>query len=70
MRPQAEIEAWKKRDPIRLFEERLLKEGALTIADVERINHEATKETEEAERYSVESSLPDPRDMPKALYAD
>jgi TPP-dependent pyruvate/acetoin dehydrogenase alpha subunit len=70
MRPPAEIEAWKKRDPIKLFQERLLKEGVLTKADVDQIDREAAEEMEEAERFSVESPYPDPKDMGKVLYAD
>src|SRR4030042_3568746 len=35
-RPQEEIEKWKKRDPIRLFQKRLLEQGILTKADIDR----------------------------------
>jgi len=69
-RPPEEIEAWKKRDPIKLFQERLLEQGVLTGEDVERIDGEATAEMEEAERFAMGSPLPDPSVLEKLLYAD
>ncbi|KPJ54103.1 MAG: hypothetical protein AMJ37_00840 [Dehalococcoidia bacterium DG_18] len=70
MRPQEEIEAWKQRDPIKLFEEKLLEQGVLTQEDVDRINRETEAEVEEAERFALESPVPDPAILDKALYAD
>lgn len=69
-RPQDEIETWKKRDPIRLFQDKLLEQGVLTQAEIERIDAEATKEAEEAERFAMESPLPTPDILQDALYAD
>ena len=69
-RDPEEIEAWKKRDPIKLFQEKLLEQGVLTETDIERIDKEVTKEMEEVERFAVESPLPDPSILEKALYAD
>ena len=69
-RPQEEVEAWKKRDPINLFQEKLLEQGVLTQADIERIDAETTAEMEEAERFAMESPVPSPDILEKALYAD
>ena len=69
-RPAEEIEAWKKRDPIKLFAERLLKHRTLTQADIERIDEEVTAEVEEAELFAMQSPVPDPAILEKALYAD
>lgn len=69
-RPPEEVEAWKKRDPIKLFQEKLLEQGVLTQADVERIGAEATAEVEEAERLAMESPVPSPDILEKVLYAD
>ena len=69
-RPQEEIEAWKKRDPIKLFQEKLLEQEVLTQADIERIDAEATAEIEEVERFAIESPQPDPDILHKLLYAD
>lgn len=69
-RPQEEIEAWKKRDPIKLFEDNLLVQGILSQADVERIDSEVTAEMEEADRFAMESPIPDPSIMDEVLYAN
>jgi len=72
-RPQDEIDIWKKRDPIQLFEAKLLKERVLTKKEIDKIIREATEEMEEAERLATEDPLPsgDPYTyLRKALYAD
>lgn len=69
-RPQEEIDAWRKRDPIKLFEERLIKEKILTAADIERIGNEARNEMDKAERFASESLPPEPAILERALYAD
>jgi pyruvate dehydrogenase E1 component alpha subunit len=69
-RPQEEIDVWRKRDPIILLRERLVREGILTQADIGRIDREATEEMEEAERFADESSPPDPKILKQALYSD
>jgi len=70
MRPQAEMDEWTKKDPIRLFKDALMEKGVLTQADEERIDKEADDEMAEAERFSAESPWPDPKNFDKALYAD
>ena len=67
-RPVAEVEAWKKRDPIRLFQERLLKEGILTADDVERIEKAVMAEVDDAEKFALDSPRPDPSILPDLLY--
>jgi pyruvate dehydrogenase E1 component alpha subunit len=67
-RPPEEIEAWKKRDPIKLFQERLLSEGIITHTDVDRIEKAVMAEVDEAEKFALESPLPDPSIFAKILY--
>ena len=69
-RPQEEIEAWKKRDPIKLFQERLLEQGVLTPTETERIDAEITAEMEELERFAMESPQPTRDSLKNLLYAD
>lgn len=69
-RPQEEIDAWKKRDPIDLFRNKLVGKGVLTQAKVERIDREATAEMEEADRFAMESPIPDPSILDEVLYVD
>jgi TPP-dependent pyruvate/acetoin dehydrogenase alpha subunit len=69
-RPQAEIDTWKKRDPIQLFQKKLLKEKVLTQADVERIERETQAYVDAADKYAMESPQPDPAILKKLVYAD
>jgi pyruvate dehydrogenase E1 component alpha subunit len=76
-RPKEEKEAWFKRDPIKLFEDKLLKQGILTQGDIKRIDQEATAEAQEAERFAlespwaeVESPWNDPSTLEKSIYAE
>ena len=70
LRPAEEVEAGKKRDPIKLFQEKLLSDGVLSNADVERIDQETDAEAQEAEKFAEESALPDPEIMKTYLYAE
>jgi len=69
-RPQEEIDAWKKRDPVRLFKEKLLGQGIVTESDIEKIDMEIGAEVEEADRFAVESPLPEIDNLQQILYAD
>lgn len=68
--PRNMDEARKNKDPIKLYQDRLFKEGVLTQADVDRIDREATEEIEEADHFAKESPLPSPDILKEALYAD
>ena len=69
-RDPKEIEAWKKRDPILSFEKKLKDQDILSDADIKRIAREADAEMEEADRFALESPLPDPSIFDKVLYVD
>jgi len=69
-RDKEEVEAWKKRDPIKLFEDKLLKQGILTQEDIKRIDQEATAEAEEADKFALGSPWADPALLEKTVYAE
>ena len=69
LRDEKMVNEWKKRDPIKLCREKLLEDGTLTQADVERIDSEAQKEVEEAEKFAEESPIPGPEILEDALYS-
>ena len=69
-RPQEEIDAWAKRDPIDLFREKLLGEGVLSSEDVERINKEAAEEVAGAARQAVQDAPAGSAELDTALYAE
>jgi TPP-dependent pyruvate/acetoin dehydrogenase alpha subunit len=54
-RTKEEIEEWKKRDPIPLFESRLRDWGLLTEVDGARIEKEVATEIDEAVRFAEAS---------------
>ena len=70
LRPEEEIETWKKKGPITSFAKKLIEQKMLTEADIERIDQEIDEEVEEMDRFGVESPPPDPSIMEKILYAD
>jgi pyruvate dehydrogenase E1 component alpha subunit len=69
-RSAEEIEAWKKRDPITLFQSNLLEQGTLTKADVEKIDKEIDIEMEEVERFANESPYTDPSIVFESIFAE
>ncbi|TME19102.1 MAG: thiamine pyrophosphate-dependent dehydrogenase E1 component subunit alpha [Chloroflexi bacterium] len=69
-RPQAELEALLRRDPIERFRNYLLDEGVLLEADDERIQQECTAEVDEAVTAAEAAESPRPEDLLKHVYAD
>jgi len=64
-----EIEAWKSRDPIKLFGEKLTKQGLVAQAEIDRIDKEVTAEVEAAEKAALESPVLDPAVLVTLVYA-
>lgn len=58
-RTKEEIEEWKKRDPIKLFKERLLNEKVIKKSEIEAIEKEVRKIIEEAHEYAANSPFPE-----------
>ena len=70
LRPQEEVEAWKKRDPIKLFREKLLGQEILSAEELEKIDGEVDAWVVEVEKFAVESPVPGPEALENAVYAD
>jgi pyruvate dehydrogenase E1 component alpha subunit len=70
LRSEAVVEAWKQRDPINLYQERLLSEGLLSKAEFERIDREVASEIVAAEKFAKESPEPTMELLEQALYAE
>jgi TPP-dependent pyruvate/acetoin dehydrogenase alpha subunit len=68
-RDPAEIEAWRRRDPIERFRGELLGRGVLTEGMVEEIAREAAAEMQSAREFAEESEFPAPEDAFTDLYA-
>jgi 2-oxoisovalerate dehydrogenase E1 component len=59
-RSQEEIEAWKARDPLKLYQERLLAEEVANLDEIEAIEAQVKTVVEEALEFSKNSPWPDP----------
>jgi acetoin:2,6-dichlorophenolindophenol oxidoreductase subunit alpha len=68
-RPQEEIDRWRERDPIKLFEPVLQDRGVLDEQGLERIRHEVQAEIEAGLEFARSSAYPDPEDAFEHLFA-
>lgn len=70
LRSEAEIEKLKKRDPVTLYQQKLLKQGVLTQEDIDRVDREIAAEVEAMERFCEQSPYPEKSVLDNAVYAD
>jgi pyruvate dehydrogenase E1 component alpha subunit len=68
-RTREEVQQWRQRDPIRIFEERLIADGVLTKEDAIALQQEAQREVQEAIKFAEESPEPDPDALYEDVYA-
>ena len=69
-RTKEEVEREKLRDPIELFSERSVKEGALTAADIKMIEKAVTDQVDEAVAFAEASPVPAPEELFTDVYKD
>lgn len=71
LRSEEKVDEWKKkRDPIRLFQNRLLSEGVLSQGEMDRIHQDVLKEIEEAEQFALNSPVPEPGVLQRSVYSE
>lgn len=68
-RTPEEIEEWRRKCPIRRFEEKLLKMGVLNEDKIKEIREMVAKEVEEAVGFAEESPYPEPEEALEDVYA-
>ena len=68
-RPEGELEEWKKRDPIALYEAQLQKEGVLDAAAIEKIKADAQQAVDEAVVFARASEQPAVEELYKDILA-
>ena len=68
-RTDEELERWKKRDPIVLFEERLAQQGVLSADAARAVHDEISEQVEAAVRFAEESPYPEPDAITENVYA-
>ncbi|HEY8477720.1 MAG TPA: thiamine pyrophosphate-dependent dehydrogenase E1 component subunit alpha [Chloroflexota bacterium] len=66
VRPPEEVERWKRRDPIALLGDQLLRRGAATEADLAAIREREARRIEDAAEFALQSPPP----APAEAYAD
>jgi TPP-dependent pyruvate/acetoin dehydrogenase alpha subunit len=69
LRPQDEIEAWKKKCPVAAFEAKLLRKKILTPTAAKRINRKILEKVEEAHAFALSSPFPRPQDALQDIYS-
>lgn len=69
-RTQEEIAAWKERDPIHLFREKLLADGSTTEAELGATDAEVQVLVDEAAKFAEASPLPDPATVSEHVYSE
>jgi acetoin:2,6-dichlorophenolindophenol oxidoreductase subunit alpha len=69
LRPTAELEAWKKKDPIPAFEAKLLNRGTLSREELKSIEEQILAKIEDAYQYAQESPFPAPEDVFEDVYS-
>jgi 2-oxoisovalerate dehydrogenase E1 component alpha subunit len=69
-RPQAELEALLRRDPIERFRGYLLDEGVLAEEEDDRVQQECTADVDEAVNYAEAAASPEAEDALRHVYAE
>lgn len=68
-RPAAEIEEWKKKDPVVAMERKLLAAGILTKPQLKEMDSQIMARIEDAVKFAEESPLPAPEDALEDVYS-
>jgi acetoin:2,6-dichlorophenolindophenol oxidoreductase subunit alpha len=69
-RKREEVEAWKKKCPIKRLRDYLLKEGILTEKEVDSIEEDTHEEIEQAAKFAIESPEPDPAKVLEDVFCE
>jgi len=68
-RPKQEVDAWLKKDPIAIFQTRLVDIGVLSEASIEELVHECRKAVDDATKFALESPFPEPEEALEDVYS-
>jgi acetoin:2,6-dichlorophenolindophenol oxidoreductase subunit alpha len=69
-REETEVEAWRKRDPIKHMRERIVGAGIATVDDLNRLADEVDQEIADAVTFARESPFPEPEELWSDMYSD
>lgn len=68
IRPEAELVAWKKKDPLIMFAKVLKEEKIATEKDLQKIEVAAAREVKAAHVFAKKSPFPNPKDLNKYVF--
>ena len=68
-RPREEVEEWLRKDPLVLYQRKLIKMGVIDGRKIEEVEQEVRKSIEEAIKFAEESPEPDIRNSLECVYA-
>ncbi|WP_022665033.1 thiamine pyrophosphate-dependent dehydrogenase E1 component subunit alpha [Desulfospira joergensenii] len=68
-RDDKELEAWKEKDPVALYEKKLVEEEIMTAEQVAELSKKVEADLEAAVAFALESPLPDASDLTHDVYA-
>ncbi|HET7477533.1 MAG TPA: thiamine pyrophosphate-dependent dehydrogenase E1 component subunit alpha [Dermatophilaceae bacterium] len=68
--PRQMLAEWEKKDPVQLFEDRLLQEGVLDSEAVEKVRADARQQAIDARKKALSDPMPDPSTVEEGVYAD
>jgi TPP-dependent pyruvate/acetoin dehydrogenase alpha subunit len=68
--PRDLLAAWEARDPLRLYEARLVAEGVADAVELEEIGQRCVVEVQDAIEFAESSPLPDPATVMDGVYAE
>jgi TPP-dependent pyruvate/acetoin dehydrogenase alpha subunit len=69
-RTKAEVEAWKKRDPIATFSQYLQEQDILNDADLDRLEQEVALEIEDAVAFAEAGTWEPVEDLERFVYSE
>lgn len=69
-RTAEEVEAWKQRDPIKTFKDRLVAMGAANTTELETLDQAALRAAEQAVEFARQSPWPDPATMTHFVFSE
>jgi 2-oxoisovalerate dehydrogenase E1 component len=69
-RTAEEIAAWKARDPLKVFETKVVEGGSVTLAELEQLDADVKAIAEEAATFALNSPLPEPASVAAHVYSE
>jgi acetoin:2,6-dichlorophenolindophenol oxidoreductase subunit alpha len=70
IRPEKEIEVWRKKDPVKIFKKYLIKNRLFTLKELSEIENNIEAEIREAHKFAKESLYPEPEELTKYVYME